>query len=126
MSLNADIESDGGTVNTWFAVRCILGTQPADAAETEPCVRYEERITLWRVETFDAAIALAETEADEYCADVGCERLKLSQAFKLFDAPGHGTEVFSLMRDSDLSASDYLDRFFDTGRERLGDIEPEA
>lgn len=30
---------------------------------------------------------------------------------------GHGVEVFSLMRDSDLASEDYISRFFDTGAE---------
>jgi hypothetical protein len=32
--------------------------------------------------------------------------------------PGHGAEVFSLIRDSDLGAEDYITRYFDTGTER--------
>ena len=41
----------------------------------------------------------------------------LSQAFQMFDPPGPGVEVFSLMRTSDLDTASYLSRFFDTGRE---------
>jgi hypothetical protein len=34
----------------------------------------------------------------------------------------HGTEVFSLLRTSDLSVDAYLDRFHDTGNERVRSI----
>ena len=36
---------------------------------------------------------------------------------------GDGAEVFSLMRDSDLTPHEYLDHFFDTGDERQGPLE---
>jgi RHS repeat-associated protein len=104
-------------VSQWHAVRCILTAERTDALPGELRMRYEERVTLWRAESFDAAIELAEAEADEYCADAGGERLGLSRAFMLFEPPGHGAEVFSLMRDSDLPTCVYLDRFFDTGTE---------
>jgi len=32
--------------------------------------------------------------------------------------PGHGVEVFSLLRESDLPPEPYIDSFFDTGTER--------
>lgn len=44
-------------------------------------------------------------------------------AFHIFDengnALGDGVEVFSLIRDSDLGVDDYLNRFHDTGNERI-------
>lgn len=49
----------------WFAVRCVvLHTRPDDPTQT-----YEERMTLWRARNGEHAIALAEAEALEYCAD---------------------------------------------------------
>jgi hypothetical protein len=42
----------------------------------------------------------------------------LAQAYKLFDPPVDGAEVFSLIRDSQLAPDDYLNTFFDTGSER--------
>ena len=64
-----------------------------------------------------STIALAEGEALEY-ADNDDEYLDLAQAFKLFDEPEHGAEVFSLMRSSRQEPDAYLDTFFDTGTER--------
>lgn len=80
---------------------------------------YEERITLWRARDFAHAIELAEAEAAEYCEDLtNTEHLGLAQAYELFDDPStQGAEVFSLLRDSELSPSEYIDRFFETGEE---------
>lgn len=83
---------------------------------------YEERITAWNTDSFEAAIDEAEKEAQEYAKEGG-EALDLFQAYWLFDEIGlipQGTEVFSLLRESDLEASDYLDAFFDTGTEYQG------
>lgn len=83
---------------------------------------YEERITAWEAESFEAAIDKAEAEAGEYAKD-HAEALDLFQAYWLFDDIGRippGTEIFSLLRESDMAPSQYLDAFFDTGEEREG------
>lgn len=98
----------------WFAVRCVVEF----AGRSEAGRTFEERITLWQSRTIDAAIESAERELQEYAAAVGGAPVDFAQAYALSDAPGHGTEVFSLMRDSELPANAYPDRFFDTGRER--------
>ncbi|BEL06735.1 hypothetical protein Q0Z83_049260 [Actinoplanes sichuanensis] len=66
---------------------------------------------------------MAEAEAGEYAVDVGGEYLGLAQVYTLADEPGHGAELFSLLRDSRLEPAAYLDAFFDTGDERQGVIE---
>lgn len=102
----------------WFAVRSIFVLDAR--GESEDCT-YEERVRLFDAADADAAIARSEVEAAEYAAGLdGCTALGFHQSFELFDAPGDGSEVFSLMRDSDLEPDDYLDRFFDTGTERQG------
>jgi hypothetical protein len=102
----------------WFGVRCVFEIYSAslggDAA-------YEERVTLWRANTFDEAIAMAEDEAASYANDIDARYLGLAQAYALSEEPTHGGEVFSLMRDSELSSAQYLTGFFDTGRERQRD-----
>jgi hypothetical protein len=101
----------------WYAVRCIFRNDSDRLAPGEHA--YEERITLWRAESFDDAIAQAEAEGHEYVeADSSEEFTGLAQAFHLFEDPGHGAEVFSLIRRSRLGTDDYLTRFFDTGEER--------
>ncbi|WP_433252173.1 hypothetical protein ACQPYK_07305 [Streptosporangium sp. CA-135522] len=98
----------------WYAVRCVFRWGPSHGT-------YEERVTLWRAGSFDEAIAMAEREAAEYVAESPFEYLELAQAYRLADdAIESGTEVFSLLRDSDLEPEEYLNAFFDTGRERQG------
>lgn len=104
----------------WFAVRCVFlhGEVSDDEDGT-----YEERITLWNVSSAELAIERAEAEAEEYVSDLqGVSNLGLAQSYALFDAPGDGVEVFSLMRDSRLPADDYLTTHFDTGTERQVDL----
>jgi hypothetical protein len=99
----------------WFAVRCLFRHEAPDGA---PNPLYEERITLWRAASFDEAIALAESDAAEYATNVEADYLGLAQAYWTDDEPRHGAELFSLMRSSDLPASEYLNRYFDDGNER--------
>ena len=101
----------------WFAVRCVFAVPVAVEGEG---MTYEERVTLWRASGFDTAIVLAEDDARDYADDNDALYLGLAQAYRLAEPPGHGTEVFSLLRDSDLDSEDYLDAFFDTGGERQG------
>ena len=97
----------------WYCVRTVLqftGSHPST---------YEERLTLWAVPDFEAAVEAAESEARDYASSIpGCAFIGLAQAYHLPESPGHGAEVFSLMRDSALSADTYVRTFFDTGTER--------
>ncbi|MBO4269307.1 hypothetical protein [Microbispora triticiradicis] len=100
----------------WYAVRCIFRWG-------KPYDTYEERITLWRAGSAEDAILLAEREAEEYVDGTSFEYLGLAQSYHLGEeTPAHGTEVFSLLRDSDLEPDEYLDTFFDTGSEHQGKI----
>ncbi|MEU7903393.1 hypothetical protein [Actinoplanes sp. NPDC049118] len=100
------------TRETWFSARCLFRLAKGVRAT------YEERITLWRASSPGEAVALAETEAGEYAADVAGEYLGLVQVYSMSDQPGHGAELFSLLRESALEPRAYLDAFFDTGDER--------
>ena len=109
----------------WYAVRCVFRAtenrpwRPVDLRRGESA--YEERITLWRAASFEEAVERAEAEAREYAAgivDDSIEYVGFAQAFHLFGEPNDGEEIFSLIRVSDLDSDDYIDRFFDTGRER--------
>lgn len=96
----------------WVSVRCVFRLQfGIDQV-------YEERVTLWRAADMDVAIELAETEALKYAADVDGEYTGLAQANQLSNALEQGTEVFSLMRSSELDVEAYLEHLFDTGTER--------
>ncbi|PWJ51206.1 hypothetical protein SAMN06264364_12183 [Quadrisphaera granulorum] len=90
---------------------------------------YEERFTVWRAESMESAMALAEAEALEYAreSDAGeVTFLGLLQGYRMEGEPGHGAEVFSLVRSSDLGTREYLDRFFDTGDEHQSVLRSEA
>jgi hypothetical protein len=95
----------------WFGVRCIFRWLDSPY--------FEERITIWKADSFDAAIEKAEFEAAEYAETNGLLYLGLAQGFWIYGSRiTEGTEVFSLLRGSDLGTEDYLDTFFDTGSER--------
>jgi len=99
-----------------YSVRCLFRWQ--SRAEQVAKYLYEERITLWQAESLDEAVELAEQEAAAYAGDAD-EFLGFSQAYALEDLlSGHGAEVFSLLRESDLEPNEYIDTFFDTGGER--------
>ncbi len=101
---------------SWYCVRTVFRFERA------PTATYEG-LTLWWAIGFPAAVALAEAEAYEDADSLaGCAYVGLAQAHELSEAPGHGTEVFSLMRDSSMSADAYVSAFFDTGGERQGDV----
>ena len=96
----------------WFSVRCILAF--TDGGTT----LYEERVTLWRGSCFEEAIERAERDAREYVDGLGGKYVGLAQAYHLADDHlEDGSEVFSMMRESELPPDAYITRFFDTGRE---------
>lgn len=100
----------------WYGVRCVFYHADNDAPVS---ALYEERVTVWKAETFEGAIADAESEAGQYAAQLSIKYLGLAQAYKLpVGVISSGTEVFSLIRESGLDPMSYLDRFFDTGTER--------
>lgn len=104
----------------WYAVRCVVGFDGNSGGEGLPFI-HEERVTLWRAKDFAEAIERAEAEAREYAEDLDGKYIGLAQAFRLaVETVGHGDEIFSLMRRSDLAPSDYLNRFFSTGQEHQG------
>ena len=58
---------------------------------------------------------MSESEADDYDG----ESIGYHMVFELDDGSlRSGSELFSLMRDSDLTPNEYLDHFHDTGTER--------
>lgn len=104
----------------WYGVRMLY--QHTGLSEQT----FEERVLIVRAPNFDAAIETAEgLSKEEYESDT-TKYLGYAMAFNIFDeegsALGAGTEVFSLMRTSHLTAEDYIDRFHDTGRECTKDL----
>jgi len=79
---------------------------------------YEERITIWEAESNKSAFKKSEEEAKAYAKENKCDHLDFGQSFYLYVTEmTSGTEVFSLMRESNKKKNDYLDSFFDTGNE---------
>ena len=84
---------------------------------------YEERVTIWMANSGEEALALAAEEAIAYSEINGLEDLGFAQAFWMSTSPAQGSEVFSLLRDSDLQLDDYLNAYSDTGAERQQKID---
>jgi hypothetical protein len=104
------------TTTRWYTVRTVVHRRSENV--------YEERITLWRADDADEAAESALAESAEYAADVGGDDCGLAQVYEPDDgvtgglrAAADGCEIFFLARASDLPPGDYLDTFFDTGKE---------
>jgi hypothetical protein len=70
----------------WHAVRCLFEVDVGGREAGEPRT-YEERVTIWRVDGFEVAIALAEAEAEEYAETVSSRYLGLAQAYVMKGEP---------------------------------------
>jgi hypothetical protein len=101
----------------WYAVRCVFGEVGSETVDEQRDWTYEERITLWAADSFDAALTLAESEAVQYASANEVTYLGFAQVFKLAGEPEQGAEVFSVLRSSDLGPNEYLDHFFEAGLE---------
>ena len=99
-------------MNRWYSVRCVF--------EWNHGV-FEERFTLWLATSLDDAIQRAEREALVYASDDQVHDIVfigLTQACDIGEErPESGSELFSLLRDSQLPKEEYLAQFFDTGSE---------
>ena len=99
------------TDEPWYAVRSVV--------ESAAGGTFEERITLWKAASMEDALIKGENEARRYAAEHGYLFTGFIEVFHL--AAEHvveGTEIFSLLRDSELPASEYISKHFDTGKER--------
>lgn len=102
----------------WYAVKCLF-SHPG-RANPEDGTLYEERITLWRADSWNEAFQKAKDEARAYAAESDCKFLSATSAFHLFDGSlGEGTEVWSAMRESNLTPDFYVKTFSETDRDRI-------
>lgn len=105
----------------WYGIRLLY----RHIGRTEKS--YEERILIIRAHSATEAIAQAESISEREYEDETVERLKYAMAFNVFDRDGpcleSGTEVFSLIRKSELPAELYVNRFHSTGMECSQDID---
>ena len=102
----------------WYGIKCVF--RHADMkTELAGASLFEERIVLVTADNEDEAIAAAEVDARSYAEDTGCEYLEFASCFHSFDEKiVHLSEVYSIMRESTLDPSEYLNHFYDTGKER--------
>jgi hypothetical protein len=102
----------------WFAAKTVCRHERD--SDGKRGTLFEERVVLLRATDFDDAIAKGEIEVQEYCR--GLREVAYVEYINVYrleaDTIGDGTEVFSLMRESKLSDSDYLDHFYDDDNER--------
>ena len=103
----------------WYAARCIFRYDAL--SDEEPGPVFEERITLHRAESFEEASEKAERAARKYDAEGSSEFVDCVDVYHLFDEPGDGAEVFSLLRVADMASDEYVRRFFQTGGEVASD-----
>jgi hypothetical protein len=102
----------------WFGARTIYRVENSNTVTSNNKL-YEERVVLITANSFDEAITKAEKEAEVYASNTDMTYLGFVNVFELYhNKIEDGTEVYSLMRESELEADAYLDRFFDTGSER--------
>ena len=99
----------------WYGIRLIF------RLKIDGCNAYEERILIVHAESEHDAMQQADQLAREYENET-IQYTGYAMSFHIFDENGSclgpGVEVFSLMRCSDLSIDEYIDRFHDSGNER--------
>jgi len=98
----------------WFGVQTVY--EHDDLARGQDRL-YEERVVLIRATSQDEALLKAEQEAEKYGSE-STRFLGYLMCYEMYDEPGEGYEVFSLMRTSRMAPTPYINRFYDTGRER--------
>ena len=101
----------------WYGAKCVFLHTKNDGCAGQV---YEERVILIKANDFDEAINRAEEEAEKYARDLdGCTYTGFIDVFHIYDERiSDGSEIYSLMRTSELKTDEYLDRFYDTGAER--------
>ena len=103
----------------WYAAKCIFKHNDLETDDESAAV-FEERIILVKADDEDSAMNLAEKEAEEYASGLkDTEYTGYIMLFHIFgDDIGHLSEIFSEMRESRKNTEEYLDHFYDTGKER--------
>ena len=105
----------------WYSAKTVYRHRLVQDGVTKTV--FEERVVLFRAANFEEAITKAEAEANDYCSTVEIAVYLgfVSVYYLPEETVEEGTEIYSLMRDSDLSDTEYLTRFHDEGHERWRD-----
>jgi hypothetical protein len=102
----------------WYSVKCLFH-HPGRKAKEEDFL-FEERVTLWKANSFEEAHQLAEAEARQYANEAKCVFVASTDSFHLFaEELMNGTEVYSTMRGSNMQPSVYRKTFCVTTRDRV-------
>ena len=100
----------------WYGARTVYNAYPNRVSDTKI---YEERIIVLLATSSDEAIKVAEEEANNYAKDFGMLYLGYVNVFQLLEETiKNKSEVYSLLRESNLDSTQYLNSFFDTGGEK--------
>ena len=105
----------------WYGVKCIF--RHDDLSGDRPGTVYEERVVVVRAETFEEALEKAEAEASDYVKGMDAVYLDYADVFHMSEERiTEGTEVYSLMRTSDLDDDAFVTRYFDDGTQHSREI----
>jgi len=97
---------------SWYSVRSVFRSDRTE--EGKPRRAFEERIVVFRATSFEEALAKAEAEAKRYAAgSPGCSTLDHVVAFHIHNEElRDGDEVWSCIRDADVSDEEFLSRIY--------------
>ena len=108
----------------WYSVKCVFAHDRL--AEKEGTTFYEERVVVLYATSLDDAILRGEAEAHNYASMNSSARY--TGFINTYHLPAEEltdkTEVYSLMRESNLDVEAFLDRYHDDGTERTQHYEP--
>jgi len=103
---------------SWYSAKCVFRHR-AHVADLHKFV-YEERVIVLRADDLNEAVRRAEDEAKQYATSLeGVEFTGFVAAYDTGeDEITDLTEVYSILRDSDLQSDAFLDRYYDDRSER--------
>lgn len=103
----------------WFGAKCLFVHRGLSVEEDSRTLTYEERVVLVKALDFNWAIRKAERDATAYASKAGdCKYLKFVDCFDILENEvAEFTEVYSLMRKSNLDPDRYVSQFYATGEE---------
>ena len=104
----------------WYAVKGLFRWYLKSTGKTN---LIEERVVLFKADSFKVALQFAKKEAKSYCAEdpkanFKIEPLKRWDVRRMFDAPGDGIEVFSRRCASKLSSEAFIKRYYPASHDR--------
>ena len=107
-------------MNEWYAVKGLFRWYLKSTGKTD---LIEERVVLFKADSFKAALQSAKKEDKTYCAEdrkanFKIEPLKRWDVRLMFDAPGDGIEVFSRRCATKLSADAFIKRYYPPSHHR--------